>query len=109
MSQDDFFAQIGVEPPGPVDSPPPTRRDRKRRTKERKRRRRRRRVVTTLIIVLVLAGVGIGGLERGYIQQIKITALQHRSEEHTSELQSPGHLVCRLLLEKKKLFFKFSF
>src|SRR5690625_7091239 len=27
---------------------------------------------------------------------------QHRSEEHTSELQSRGHLVCRLLLEKKK-------
>src|SRR5947208_15363125 len=27
---------------------------------------------------------------------------QVRSEEHTSELQSPDHLVCRLLLEKKK-------
>src|SRR5205814_2626781 len=27
---------------------------------------------------------------------------QHRSEEHTSELQSLRHLVCRLLLEKKK-------
>src|SRR5437870_12361122 len=27
-----------------------------------------------------------------------------RSEEHTSELQSRGHLVCRLLLEKKKLY-----
>src|SRR5207244_6507773 len=27
---------------------------------------------------------------------------QERSEEHTSELQSPDHLVCRLLLEKKK-------
>src|SRR3954449_10211200 len=26
----------------------------------------------------------------------------HRSEEHTSELQSHSHLVCRLLLEKKK-------
>src|SRR5258708_18606172 len=26
-----------------------------------------------------------------------------RSEEHTSELQSPDHLVCRLLLEKKKI------
>src|SRR5690625_6901216 len=30
------------------------------------------------------------------------TSNQHRSEEHTSELQSRGHLVCRLLLEKKK-------
>src|SRR5258708_29753259 len=29
-------------------------------------------------------------------------ALLGRSEEHTSELQSPDHLVCRLLLEKKK-------
>src|SRR5438552_5587323 len=28
---------------------------------------------------------------------------QWRSEEHTSELQSPDHLVCRLLLEKKKI------
>src|SRR5690625_5849523 len=28
--------------------------------------------------------------------------LDERSEEHTSELQSRGHLVCRLLLEKKK-------
>src|SRR5437870_10613092 len=28
--------------------------------------------------------------------------LSMRSEEHTSELQSRGHLVCRLLLEKKK-------
>src|SRR5437762_10769225 len=28
--------------------------------------------------------------------------LQERSEEHTSELQSPMYLVCRLLLEKKK-------
>src|SRR5438552_11480535 len=28
--------------------------------------------------------------------------IEYRSEEHTSELQSPDHLVCRLLLEKKK-------
>src|SRR5207244_6693868 len=28
--------------------------------------------------------------------------IEDRSEEHTSELQSPDHLVCRLLLEKKK-------
>src|SRR5258708_18676771 len=30
-----------------------------------------------------------------------LTLGQGRSEEHTSELQSPDHLVCRLLLEKK--------
>src|SRR5258708_16872572 len=29
-----------------------------------------------------------------------------RSEEHTSELQSPDHLVCRLLLEKKKKIYQ---
>src|SRR5690625_5710555 len=29
-----------------------------------------------------------------------------RSEEHTSELQSRGHLVCRLLLEKKNIYMK---
>src|SRR5438552_5503599 len=34
-------------------------------------------------------------------KSLKSTELA-RSEEHTSELQSPDHLVCRLLLEKKK-------
>src|SRR5690625_5331667 len=34
------------------------------------------------------------------IAELKLEDL--RSEEHTSELQSRGHLVCRLLLEKKK-------
>src|SRR5690625_6549671 len=34
---------------------------------------------------------------------VPIDAHLMRSEEHTSELQSRGHLVCRLLLEKKKL------
>src|SRR5690625_5579104 len=38
--------------------------------------------------------------QRKYIRN-SISA-QSRSEEHTSELQSRGHLVCRLLLEKKK-------
>src|SRR5690625_6898144 len=32
----------------------------------------------------------------------RVHAQDGRSEEHTSELQSRGHLVCRLLLEKKK-------
>src|SRR5438552_13555646 len=34
--------------------------------------------------------------------QRRETGDDERSEEHTSELQSPDHLVCRLLLEKKK-------
>src|SRR5258708_12859767 len=37
--------------------------------------------------------------QRGGVQHADVT---RRSEEHTSELQSPDHLVCRLLLEKKK-------
>src|SRR5690625_5547672 len=34
--------------------------------------------------------------------QVEMYQFMKRSEEHTSELQSRGHLVCRLLLEKKK-------
>src|SRR5690625_4926049 len=36
-----------------------------------------------------------------YIKEVRV-GQNTRSEEHTSELQSRGHLVCRLLLEKKK-------
>src|SRR5437867_8301721 len=39
---------------------------------------------------------------RGALSMIKIVVPAQRSEEHTSELQSPYDLVCRLLLEKKK-------
>src|SRR5258708_26819863 len=35
-------------------------------------------------------------------ERVAVAGHTHRSEEHTSELQSPDHLVCRLLLEKKK-------
>src|SRR5207253_9270087 len=41
-------------------------------------------------------------LERGTRDRIERPIALRRSEEHTSELQSRGHLVCRLLLEKKK-------
>ena len=47
----------------------------------------------------------MGALERlriFFMQQSSQTGRSIRSEEHTSELQSPTHLVCRLLLEKKK-------
>src|SRR5258708_13062077 len=40
--------------------------------------------------------ISIGDGQRPWIH------LYARSEEHTSELQSPDHLVCRLLLQKKK-------
>src|SRR5258708_21915464 len=36
------------------------------------------------------------------VQELPESLACARSEEHTSELQSPDHLVCRLLLEKKK-------
>src|SRR5438552_9818681 len=42
-------------------------------------------------------GFGGGPVETMLVMQ----AFGRRSEEHTSELQSPDHLVCRLLLEKK--------
>src|SRR5438552_14545963 len=38
----------------------------------------------------------------GTLTEAVVVPEQNRSEEHTSELQSPDHLVCRLLLEKKK-------
>src|SRR5258708_10395242 len=43
--------------------------------------------------------------ENRLVEELENTAKARdfrRSEEHTSELQSPDHLVCRLLLEKKK-------
>src|SRR5258708_24962946 len=39
---------------------------------------------------------------RNYMKDPQTIPPVTRSEEHTSELQSPDHLVCRLLLEKKK-------
>src|SRR5258708_29154311 len=42
------------------------------------------------------------GREARVLAQHACTEAKVRSEEHTSELQSPDHLVCRLLLEKKK-------
>src|SRR3989454_9744413 len=41
-------------------------------------------------------------LEKVGVLKMDFLALNTRSEEHTSELQSPCNLVCRLLLEKKK-------
>src|SRR5690554_7077490 len=60
---------------------------------------------------LLREGPGALLLVLGREQQLERLALEHqsglqrgihRSEEHTSELQSRPHLVCRLLLEKKK-------
>src|SRR5258708_20518116 len=55
------------------------------------------------LIALIFAGL-ICAFQPGLKANSGATSLRHksRSEEHTSELQSPDHLVCRLLLEKKK-------
>src|SRR5690625_7114598 len=55
----------------------------------------------------LVAALGLGANE----WEVCAQALQYsdRSEEHTSELQSRGHLVCRLLLVKKKFNFILSF
>src|SRR4051794_41412408 len=49
---------------------------------------------------------GSGGYSGPALKPVALHAVracaEARSEEHTSELQSPVHLVCRLLLEKKK-------
>src|SRR5207248_9222732 len=55
-------------------------------------------------------GSAVGGHFRGVVDRVEqarfarrsLASLVERSEEHTSELQSPYDLVCRLLLEKKK-------
>src|SRR2546430_9617937 len=41
--------------------------------------------------------------EPGDAALLGVVTLENRSEEHTSELQSQSNLVCRLLLEKKKI------
>src|SRR5258708_28937152 len=62
---------------------------------------------STLFPYTTLFRSGDGDLEgrrgRGLRRRLdRRGAAAGRSEEHTSELQSPDHLVCRLLLEKKK-------
>src|SRR5207244_5079546 len=52
-------------------------------------------------IVTMAKGFGNGCPLAAVVTTPKIAQTTVRSEEHTSELQSPDHLVCRLLLEKK--------
>src|SRR2546426_9276931 len=49
-------------------------------------------------VTVTLAACGLPS----YVKGPPVTLTVGRSEEHTSELQSPCNLVCRLLLEKKK-------
>src|SRR5256885_13176229 len=59
--------------------------------------------------------VGVAGADAPLVVRFGIATLRRRrdedvvrSEEHTSELQSPCNLVCRLLLEKKKTMYMLS-
>src|SRR2546429_871221 len=53
-------------------------------------------------LLSIYAEVGHKFHEAAWMVSLMIDQLRTRSEEHTSELQSRLHLVCRLLLEKKK-------
>src|SRR5690625_7053381 len=55
-------------------------------------------IVFTLTVEAIFEHIQVHGAERDVTEVVQ----RVRSEEHTSELQSRGHLVCRLLLEKKK-------
>src|SRR5947208_6444959 len=56
------------------------------------------------VATLQKMGIGVENFGANSFRVDTLPALNcwRRSEEHTSELQSPDHLVCRLLLEKKK-------
>src|SRR5437762_1556898 len=64
-----------------------------------------------MVGVLAVAGIAVddpvlpfpGKLPEGHVGR-HLADFAKRSEEHTSELQSPMYLVCRLLLEKKKIY-----
>src|SRR3712207_7658861 len=60
-----------------------------------------------VLVVEGAGGRGAGGVARHQVPveppvRAQVPLRVHRSEEHTSELQSRQYLVCRLLLEKKK-------
>src|SRR2546430_9477636 len=56
-------------------------------------------------VLVTVTTVGIDADSNGYAVAVDgAAAADIRSEEHTSELQSQSNLVCRLLLEKKKIY-----
>src|SRR5690625_6638073 len=60
-----------------------------------------RRSSPIMILLLLALVVAISGCSREKMDEdASAEQLYNRSEEHTSELQSRGHIVCRLLLEK---------
>src|SRR5437762_6990272 len=61
------------------------------------------RYLLTLLPILGVAVAAVAGALPRRAGEIAGGAVLGRSEEHTSELESPMYLVCRLLLEKKKV------
>src|SRR5256885_10423122 len=67
-----------------------------------RRRRGKPQFPLRAVAVAAEAGSGHAGVRADVRHLVYALAEPARSEEHTSELQSPCNLVCRLLLEKKK-------
>src|SRR5690625_5693457 len=82
-----------------------------------RQRRKRKRLIRRLVLFAAIVVIAFGSMATYHLKQRELHAtktqeyqqleeelasLKQRSEEHTSELQSRGHLVCRLLLEKNK-------
>src|SRR5690348_17444723 len=65
-----------------------------------------RRILPSNIRSIVQTCLGSGQSRVTLETKLEGRTFSWRSEEHTSELQSPVHLVCRLLLEKKKQYNK---
>src|SRR5690625_7744246 len=61
-----------------------------------------RRSSDLVLHIDTLDGVPTAEVGGDQVRAEPVDPRRNRSEEHTSELQSRGHLVCRLLLEKKK-------
>src|SRR5258708_13750397 len=61
-----------------------------------------RGAVAVVVELAAPEAVDLGHEAPGTVDRFTGRRTRARSEEHTSELQSPDHLVCRLLLEKKK-------
>src|SRR5258708_25074431 len=61
-----------------------------------------RSLKSKVLILMIKSCLYLSSGERSSTGNKHLALTRFRSEEHTSELQSPDHLVCRLLLEKKK-------
>src|SRR5690625_2002941 len=66
---------------------------------EERRYAEKHQFTSDLAVIAAEKAIKDAGIDK---EDLDYVIVANRSEEHTSELQSRGHLVCRLLLEKKK-------